>query len=66
MTKLESAEIIIKQGGKCIFISCLDCCCASGFKCNAPLEVDALALAIKYKKENAINPICDKFCTFDE
>ena len=53
MTKLESAEEIIKQGGECTHINCLECCCGGlGFKCNAKHTTDALAIAIKYKKEH--------------
>lgn len=54
MTKLESADEIIKQNGECMGIDCMKCCLNDdGYSCLFCNNVEGkLALAIKYKKEN--------------
>lgn len=53
MTKLESADVIIKYGGECDCCDELECiyCCNAG-ECGGREYSDRVENAIKYKKEH--------------
>ena len=53
MTKLETADEIIKQKGDCFGINCYECCLNGSYDCfNLKNKEEFLKMAIKYKKEH--------------